>query len=105
ALGYACGTWCYRALVLLFISCPCALVISTPVSVVSAIAAAARKGVLIKGGVHLERTGAVRCVAFDKTGTLTKGVLRVADVIPLNGATSGEILTLAAGLEIRSEHP
>ncbi len=99
------GQWFYRSLVLLVISCPCALVISTPVAVVSALAAAARRGVLIKGGVHLERTGAIRCVAFDKTGTLTKGVLQVADVISLNGATSREILTVAAGLEVRSEHP
>jgi Cd2+/Zn2+-exporting ATPase len=97
--------WFYRALVLLVISCPCALVISTPVSVVSAIAAAARQGVLIKGGVHLERTGLVRCVAFDKTGTLTKGIPHVVDVIPLNGAVSREILEIAAGLESRSEHP
>ena len=104
-LGQPFGTWFYRALVLLVISCPCALVISTPVSVVSAIAAAARKGVLIKGGVHLERIGAVRCVAFDKTGTLTKGVPHVVEVIPLNGAAVDEILEIAAGLEARSEHP
>jgi Cd2+/Zn2+-exporting ATPase len=104
-LGQPFGTWFYRALVLLVISCPCALVISTPVSVVSAIAAAARKGVLIKGGVHLERIGAVRCIAFDKTGTLTKGVPHVVEVIPLNGAAIDEILEIAAGLEARSEHP
>jgi Zn2+/Cd2+-exporting ATPase len=104
-LGQPFGTWFYRALVLLVISCPCALVISTPVSVVSAIAAAARQGVLIKGGVHLERTGAVRCVAFDKTGTLTKGNPHVVEVIALNGAVSREILGIAAGLEARSEHP
>jgi Cd2+/Zn2+-exporting ATPase len=104
-LGQPFGTWFYRALVLLVISCPCALVISTPVSVVSAIAAAARKGVLIKGGAHLERSGSVRCVAFDKTGTLTKGTPHVVDVIPLDGAASKEILEIAAGLEARSEHP
>ncbi len=104
-LGQPFGTWFYRALVLLVISCPCALVISTPVSVVSAIAAAARKGVLIKGGVHLERIGAARCVAFDKTGTLTKGVPHVVEVIPLNGTAIDEILEIAAGLEARSEHP
>jgi Cd2+/Zn2+-exporting ATPase len=99
------STWFYRALVLLVISCPCALVISTPVSVVSAIAAAARQGVLIKGGVHLERLGSIRCVAFDKTGTLTKGAPHVVDVIPLNGTDAREILEIAAGLEARSEHP
>jgi Cd2+/Zn2+-exporting ATPase len=99
------GPWFYRSLVLLVISCPCALVISTPISVVSAIAAAARKGVLIKGGVHLERVGTVRCVAFDKTGTLTKGVLHVVEVISLSGASERDILEVAAGLEIRSEHP
>ncbi|HEX2343160.1 MAG TPA: heavy metal translocating P-type ATPase [Vicinamibacterales bacterium] len=103
--GAPAGPWLYRALVLLVISCPCALVISTPVSIVSALAAAARKGVLIKGGVHLERTGAVRCVAFDKTGTLTKGRLHVTDVEPLDGASAETVLGLAAALEIRSEHP
>ena len=104
-LGGSIGEWTYRSLVLLVISCPCALVISTPVSVVSALAAAAREGVLIKGGVHLERTAAVRCVAFDKTGTLTRGVPRVVDVVPLHGTTSDEILRIAAALEARSEHP
>jgi Cd2+/Zn2+-exporting ATPase len=104
-LGQPFSTWLYRALVLLVISCPCALVISTPVSVVSAIATAARRGVLIKGGMHLERIGAIRCVAFDKTGTLTKGVPHVVEVIPLNETAIDDILEIAAGLEARSEHP
>jgi Cd2+/Zn2+-exporting ATPase len=99
------GDWIYRALVLLVISCPCALVISTPVSVVSALAAAARKGVLIKGGAHLERLAGVRCVAFDKTGTLTRGELHVVGVAPVNGGSAERILQLAASIESRSEHP
>jgi Cd2+/Zn2+-exporting ATPase len=99
------GEWIYRALVLLVISCPCALVISTPISIVSALAAAARHGVLIKGGVHLERTAQVRCVAFDKTGTLTTGRLRVAQVVPLNGGSPAELIATAAAIEAHSEHP
>ena len=105
AFGAAWDAWFYRSLVLLVISCPCALVISTPVSVVSALAAAARKGVLIKGGARLERLADVRCLAFDKTGTLTKGELRVVDVAALDGVPADRILQLAASLEVRSEHP
>ena len=103
--GADAATWVYRALVLLVISCPCALVISTPVSIVSALSAAARNGVLVKGGVHLERLAGVRVVAFDKTGTLTRGELKVAGVLSLADASPDTVLRCAAAVEARSEHP
>ena len=105
ALGGSWQTWIYRSLVLLVVSCPCALVISTPVSVVAALAGAARKGVLIKGGAHLERASKVRCIAFDKTGTLTTGTPEVVDVVPFDGMTVADIVGLAASVELRSAHP
>ncbi len=99
------ATWSYRALTLLIVACPCALVISTPVSVVSALTAAARHGVLIKSGLHLERFGRIKCMAFDKTGTLTDGRVTVTDVLAVEGASAGGVLAVAAALESRSEHP
>ncbi len=99
------GIWTYRALALLVVACPCALVISTPVAFVSALTAAARQGVLIKGGAHLERLGTIRCVAFDKTGTLTQGRVTVTDVLGVGGVSSDGVLAVAAALESRSEHP
>ena len=105
ALDGSWNTWFYRSLVLLVISCPCALVISTPVSIVSALAAAARKGVLIKGGARLEQLAAVQCVAFDKTGTLTRGRLQVVEVIAFTGSSRESVVATAAALEARSEHP
>lgn len=104
-LGGAWEIWIYRALVLLVIACPCALVISTPVTVVSALAAAARQGVLVKGGEHLERPATLKAVAFDKTGTVTTGRLDVETVVPLGGHSEAELLARAAALEARSTHP
>ncbi len=105
AFGQPWQIWLYRALVLLVIACPCALVISTPVSIVAGIARAASQGILIKGGVHLEQAGSLRVVAFDKTGTLTVGRPTVTDVIACNGHTRSTVLNLAAAVEARSEHP
>ncbi|MFQ5640848.1 MAG: heavy metal translocating P-type ATPase [bacterium] len=97
--------WFIKALTLLVIACPCALVISTPVCVVSALTNASRNGILIKGGVYLEEMGKIKAIALDKTGTLTEGRLHVTDVIPLQGLSRNAVLTLAATLENRSEHP
>ena len=99
------GSWVYRALVLLVIACPCALVIATPVAVVSALAAGARHGVLVKGGLHLERLAGIRAIAFDKTGTLTAGTPTVVGVEGENGAAPDEVLALAAAANRHSEHP
>ena len=100
------ATWVMRALVLLVVACPCALVISTPVSLVSAISRAGRDGVLVKGGVYLEIAARVRAVAFDKTGTLTAGRPRLAQVRPFDSEVgAGELLALAAAVEQHSNHP
>ncbi len=99
------GEWFYRALVLLVVACPCALVISTPVTIVSALAGAARRGILIKGGLHLENAGRARAVVLDKTGTLTRGEPAVVAVTPLGGWDRERVLQLAAAVETRSEHP
>ena len=97
--------WLYRALVLLVISCPCALVISTPVSIVAALTASARNGVLVKGGAYMEAPAEIRAIAFDKTGTLTEGRPQVAQIVPLNGHSENELLQRAAALESHSNHP
>ncbi len=97
--------WFYRALVLLVLACPCALVISTPVTVVSGLGGAARRGILIKGGVHLENARKVRTVALDKTGTLTHGRPALTDLINLGERSDDEVLRIAASIESMSEHP
>jgi len=97
--------WFYEALVLLVIACPCALVISTPVSIVAGLTAAARAGLLIKGGSYLEAAARIKVFAMDKTGTLTKGIPEVQEVVPLNGHDRGELLARTAALEAHSEHP
>ncbi|MFT5367736.1 MAG: Cd2+/Zn2+-exporting ATPase [Candidatus Latescibacterota bacterium] len=104
-LGGDLSLWFVRGLTLLVIACPCALVISTPIAVVSGITSAARQGVLIKGGNYLEAAGGVRVVAFDKTGTLTYGKPVVTDVVAVNGWTEADVLRIASALEMRSGHP
>jgi len=104
-LGGQWSDWLYRSLVLLVIACPCALVISTPVSVVAAMAAAARNGVLIKGGIYIEAPASLQAIAMDKTGTLTEGKPRVIDVVPMSGHDETELLERVAALESHSNHP
>ncbi|ASJ76706.1 heavy metal translocating P-type ATPase [Granulosicoccus antarcticus] len=103
--GAAWQPWIYNALVLLVIACPCALVISTPVSIVAALASAARAGVLVKGGGYIELPARLDALALDKTGTLTFGTPQVSDIVPLNAKEANVLLAEAAAIERRSSHP
>ncbi len=104
-LGLPFETWLYRAITLLVIACPCALVISTPVAIASAIGGASRSGILIKGGVYLEKLASIKVIAFDKTRTLTYGKHSVTDVLTFGSHTEAEVIADAAGIEIFSSHP
>jgi Zn2+/Cd2+-exporting ATPase len=99
------GVWFYRALVLLVIACPCALVISTPVSIVSGLTAMARRGVLIKGSAFLEAIGQLEAVAVDKTGTITEERPRVTRVVPVNSTDEAEVVRIAAAIDTHSDQP
>lgn len=103
--GASWSFWIYNALVLLVIACPCALVISTPVSIVAALASSARNGVLIKGGAYVEAPARLTALAMDKTGTITMGEPELAVLYPLNNTTERDLLAAAASLETRSSHP
>lgn len=104
-LGQPFDKWLIQALTLLLIACPCALVISTPITIFSAIGNATKRGILIKGGQYLEEMGRIKAIAFDKTRTLTKGEPVVSDIIPFNGFSKEELLACVAGAEAFSEHP
>ena len=105
AFGQAWDTWIYRGLALLLIGCPCALVISVPASIASAMSTGARRGLLMKGGAVIEAAAQVSHIAFDKTGTLTHGRPRVTDVVTFGATTQAELLAVAAGVESGSSHP
>ncbi|MFV0474690.1 MAG: heavy metal translocating P-type ATPase [Pikeienuella sp.] len=104
-LGQEWGTWIYRALALLLIGCPCALVISVPASITSSLSSGARRGLLMKGGAVIEAAAGVTRVAFDKTGTLTHGRPRVTDIVPAMGVADSDLLAVAGGVESGSGHP
>ena len=104
-LGQPFIPWFTQALTLLIISCPCALVISTPITIFSAIGNATKRGVIIKGGRFIEELGKIKAIAFDKTRTLTKGEPVVSDIVPFNGFTQQDVLACASGIESFSEHP
>ncbi len=104
-LGQPFNPWFIQALTILLISCPCALVISTPISVFSAIGNASKKGILIKGGLYIEEIGNIKALALDKTRTLTKGEPIVSDIVGFNGASQDDVLECISGIEALSEHP
>ena len=104
AFGQPLQVWVYRGLVLLLVGCPCALVISTPISIVAAIARSARSGVLVKSGAVMELLGQAKVIAFDKTGTLTRGQPEVTDVVPFLEYSEADVIQMADRLEHRSEH-
>ncbi len=103
--GAVLSDWVYRALIMLVISCPCALVVSVPLGYFGGIGGASRRGILVKGAKYLDALAAVKTVVFDKTGTLTKGVFRVTTVSPSNGRSADELLRYAALAESHSNHP
>lgn len=98
-------TWIYRGLTLLLIGCPCALVISTPAAITSALATATRRGALIKGGAALEQLGTITTIALDKTGTLTEGKPHVTNLVPVEGLSESELVQITASVEVGSHHP